>query len=130
LSDILKTWPAFMDPRKVLMIFGPKQPFGIYYFTLGRGKPQQEIEHIWFTYRGRVLGNFKVDHVVCNVGQIPQLRRIDGGGSAWQIKRDRFVAVCLPPFQRVREHVYHDSFRGWRYFNFEEYSQTLEAKIV
>lgn len=130
MADIIKVWPAFMHPRKVLTIFGPKQPFAAYYFTLGRGKPSQKIERLWFTYRGRVLGHFKVNEVVCNVGQLPKLRRIDGEPSEWQIKRDRYVAICEPPFFRLREKLYYDSFRGFRYFDFARFSETTEAKIA
>ena len=121
-----------MQPRKVLQIFaeaGRGAAFSMYYFTLGKGKPQQEIERIWFTYRGRILGSFKVHDIVCNVGQLPKLRRIDGGESEWQIKRDRYVVVCSD-FKRLRERVFCDSFRGWHYFNFSDYCSTPESKIA
>ncbi|MDR5726799.1 MAG: hypothetical protein RB191_04955 [Terriglobia bacterium] len=38
-ADIIKTWPAFIDARKVAQIFSRAGAFGRYYFTLGRGKP-------------------------------------------------------------------------------------------
>lgn len=118
-----------MNTRKVLTIFNEKPAFSMYYFTLGRGKPRREIGALWFTYRGRILGYFRVKEVVCNVGQLPRLNRIDGEPSEWQIKRDRYVAICNPPFFRLRDHVYHGAFRGWHYFNFDSYTQTMEAKI-
>jgi hypothetical protein len=131
MADLLKTWPAAMEPRKVLTIFSERECFAEYYFTLGRGKPKQEIENLWFTYRGRILGHFRVDRIVCNTGDnIPKLRRIDGGESEWQIKRDRWVAICDPPFFRLKGHVWHDSFRGYRYFDLEAYRQTSESKIA
>jgi hypothetical protein len=102
-----------------------------YYFTLGRGKPSQTIERLWFTHHGRVRGWFKVLAVECNVGQFPPLRRIDGGVSEWQIQRDRWVAICEPPFHwQQGVPVFMDSFRGWHYFNFDEYVQSPEAKIA
>lgn len=130
MADVIKTWPAFMEPRKVLTIFGPKQPFAMYYFTLGRGQPKQEIKHLWFTYRGRILGHFEVEAVECNVGQFPPLRRIDGSPSEWQIKRDRWVAICRPPFHRLKERLYYGYFRGFHYFDIEAYRGTQESRIA
>ena len=129
MSDIVKTWPAAMPPRKVLQIFG-RDVFPSYFFTLGRGKPQQEIENIWFTYRGRLLGSFPIDSVECNVGQFPPLRRIDGGESEWQIKRDRWVVICRPPFARLRQKVYMNGFRGWHYFDFNQFTESMESRIA
>jgi hypothetical protein len=132
MADVIKTWPAFMEPRKVLKIFADAHAgaFSMYYFTLGRGKPKQEVEHLWFTYRGRILGRFKVDEIVCNVGQLPPLRRIDGSESEWQIKRDRYVAICSPPFTRLKEKVYMGPFRGFHYFNFDEYVASMESRVA
>lgn len=128
--DILKTWPAFMEPRKVLEIFSPKITFAVYYFTLGKGKPSQHIDNLYFTYCGRILGHFAVKEIVCNVGQLPRLRRIDGGESEWQIKRDRYVAICDPPFTRLKEKLYYGSFRGFRYFSIAEYRESPESHIA
>jgi len=120
-----------MDPRKVLQIFNEKEPaFPNYYFTLGRGKPQREVGELWFTYRGRILGNFEVREIACNVGQFPPLRRIDGGESEWQIRRDNWVAVCDPPFHRLREKLYMGAFRGWHYFDVGAYRGTSESRIA
>jgi hypothetical protein len=130
MTDILKTWPAFMPPRRVLEVFSGKEAkFAFYYFKLGRGKPKQTIEHVWFVYRGRIMGKFKVESVECNVGQIPTLRRMDGDPGAFQIPRDAWVAICKGPFIRLKERVYHDSFRGFRYFDFEEWRMNMEALI-
>jgi hypothetical protein len=72
-----------------------------------------------------------VREVVCNLGDnIPKLHRIDGGESEWQIKRDHWVAICDPPFVRLKDHVWHDSFRGFRYFSLEAYLQTPESRIA
>jgi hypothetical protein len=95
-SDIIKTWPAFMEARKVASIFSPRGCFARYYFTLGRGKPKLQISRIWFTWRGRIIGSFAVEAVVCNDGSLPTLSRIDGEPSEWQIRKDAWVAVCTP----------------------------------
>ena len=106
--------------------------FALFYFTLGKGKPGRAIEHLWFTHRGEILGRFAVREIVCNVGQLPKLRSLEDRESEWQIKRDRWVAICPSPFARTpgAETVYHDSFRGFRYFDFHAYSQTMEARIA
>jgi hypothetical protein len=119
-----------MEPRKVLEIFSPKITFAVYYFTLGKGKPSQQIDNLWFCYRGRILGHFAVTEIVCNVGQLPRLRRIDGGESEWQIKRYRYVAICDPPFTRLKEKLYHDSFRGFHYFSIDSWREQPEAHIA
>ena len=133
MASIIKTWPAAMEPRRVLTIFSTENSaaFMVFYFTISRGKPKQEIEKLWFTYRGRVLGYFIVDEVVCNTGDnIPKLRRIDGGDSEWQIKLYNWVAVCSPPFHRLRDKVFYDSFRGFHYFSLDDYLRTPESRIA
>jgi len=127
MTAILKTWPAFMPSRKVLEVFG--HDWGRFYFTLGRGKPQKPIEQLWFTHRSRILGYFAVGEIVQNVGQLPKLRSLSGETSEWQIKGDRWVAICPPPFHRLKEKLYHEGFRGWRYFDLDSYRGTLGAQI-
>jgi hypothetical protein len=130
MADIIKTWPAFMDRRKVMAIFRSK--WAMFYFTLGKGKPAQAIEHLWFTHQGEILGRFKVQEIVCNVGQLPKLRSLENRESEWQIKRDRYVAVCPGPFAPTPspDPVYFDSFRGFRYFDFHAYAGTPESRIA
>jgi hypothetical protein len=99
-------------------------------FKLGHYQPAQQIDNLWFCYRGRILGHFAVREIVCNVGQLPRLRRIDGGESEWQIKRDRYVAICDPPFHRLKEKLYYGSFRGFRYFDLELYRDNPESRIA
>jgi hypothetical protein len=127
MTDIIKTWPSFMPRAQVREVF--TAGWGLFYFTLGRGKPKQEIERLWFTHKGRILGSFKINRIVQNDGTLPRLQRLDGGESEWQIKPDRWVAICLPPFARLKETVYHESFRGFRYFNLEQYRGTADARI-
>jgi len=121
-----------MHRRKVLAIFQSK--FALFYFTIGKGKPSQPIAHLWFTHQGEILGRFAVREIVCNVGQLPKLRSLEDRESEWQIKLDRYVAICPAPFARTPvpkdEPVYYDSFRGFRYFDFHTYSKTMEAKIA
>jgi len=127
--DIIKTWPAFIEARKVAQIFSREGAFGRYYFTLGRGKPQKSLRRIWFTWHGRILGSFAIKTVVCNDGTLPPLRSLSGEISEWQIRPDAWVAVCVPGCERLRERVYMSSFRGWRYFDFEEYKNSPDARI-
>ena len=127
--DIIKTWPAAVNPRTVAEMFSENTPpFCIFYFTLGRGKPKQMIDRLWFTYQGRILGYFEVQEIVVNDGTLPKLHSLDGGDSEWQIRKDAKVAICRPPCHRLKERVFMSGFRGWRYFDFAEYSQTSEAR--
>lgn len=118
MAEIIKTWPAAMPAREVRAIFFDReQQFCEYYFTLGRGKPQQEITRLWYTYQGRIIGSFTVDRVVCNDGSFPALRRIDGEEGGWRIRPDYWVAICHGPMLRPRQRMYMSGFRGWRYFD-------------
>lgn len=126
--DIIKTFPAPVDAKTIHGIFR-QQNWAEYYFTLGRGKPTQQIERVWFTWKGRILGSFKVDRIVRNDGSLPKLSRLDGGESEWQIKRDAWVAICGEDCVPLRERVYMSGFRGWRYFDLESYRHTAEAKV-
>jgi hypothetical protein len=125
--DIIKTWPAFMGSRKVLAIFNHK--WARFYFSLGRGKPKQEVSRIWFTHRGRIIGSFPIEQVVRNDGSLPKLRSLQDRVSEWQFKHDIWVAVCRPPIERLGDRVYCEGFRGWRYFDLETYRQTVGAKV-
>jgi hypothetical protein len=127
--DILKTWPATMSRRHVLRAFTHDWG-GSFYFTLGRGKPTQQIDHLFFTHRGQIIGSFKADHIIRNDGtNIPPLRSISGEVSEWQIKPDAYVAVCSPPFRQLEEKIYHEGFRGWRYFSLEEWRTNIDSQV-
>ena len=127
MSDIIKTWPGFMEPEKVLQVF--THPWPTFFFTLGPRRPSKPIERIFFTHRSRILGSFQVETIVQNVGQLPKLRSISDRGSEWQIRPDMWVAVCPPSFERLNECVYYASFRGWRYFCLETYRSQIDAKV-
>jgi hypothetical protein len=136
MADVIKTWPGYMDREKVMRIFTLSsherwRPDDRYYFVIGKGKPKQTIERLWFVHQGEILGCFVVDSVQCNVGEFPKLRSLENRESEWQIKPDRWVAICKGPFLPLTgdEPVYHDAFRGFRYFDFNSYIQTMEAKI-
>ena len=119
-----------MDRKKVLEVFS--HDWGEFYFTLGRAKPTREVQRLWYTHQGQVIGSFQINRIVINDGTLPKLRSITGEVSEWQIKPDSWVAICKPPFTRLRrsrtERVYHDGFRGWRYFDFDQYAQTPESR--
>lgn len=130
MPDIIKTWPAHVAAPIVAQIFSPTAPpFCRYYFTLGRGKPQQEVKRLWYTYRGRILGYFEIEEIVCNDGTLPKLASLSGETSEWQIRRDAWVAICAPPCHRIKERVFFEGFRGWRYFNFDSYRLTTDARV-
>jgi hypothetical protein len=127
MKDIIKTWPAFMDRGRVLKAF---TSFENYYFTIGRGLPRDAIGKLWYTHRGQIIGHFAVKEIVQNAGQLPQLTSISGEESAWQIKPDSWVAICPGPFEKlIGERVYYPAFRGFRYFDLEEYRGTMESKV-
>lgn len=127
--DIIKTWPANVDARSVAAMFSEKTPpWCVFYFTLGIGKPKENVERLWFTYRGRILGFFVIREIIVNDGTLPKLQSLDGSESDWQFRKDAKVAICLPPCHRLRERVFMDGFRGWRYFDFESYRGTAEAR--
>lgn len=129
MTAIIKTWPAKMDRRKVHAIFNSK--WARFYFTLGRGKPKKAIDELFFTHQGEVLGNFGVQEIVMNVGQLPKLRSLEDRESEWQIKQGRWVAICPGPFHWLEgDPVFHDSFRGFHYFDLESYRETIESKIA
>lgn len=129
MADIIKTWPSCISAKTTARVFSPKHPpFTRYYFSLGRGKPKQRIDFLWFTYQGRIIGCFVVEDVVCNDGSIPPLHRLDGGESGWQFRKDAWLAVCMPPCDRTKDRVFHESFRGWRYFDFDAYVLLPESR--
>lgn len=127
MTAIIKTWPALMHPRKVREVF--THDWGNFYFTLGKGKPKDQPTQIWFTHRGRILGFFLISKIVQNDGSLPKLRSLSDVESEWQIKLDNWVAVCEPPFFPLEERVFHEGFRGWRYFSLDSYRKTLDAKV-
>jgi hypothetical protein len=133
LPDILKTVPARFARGRILQFLGIGQEpaFCVYFSQLGRGEPQRRpIVRLWFTHRGVLIGSFVVNKIEKNTGQFPRLRTMDGGSeSAWQLKPDRWVCVCTARFQLLKERIFHEAFRGWRYFDFDAYRATPAAKI-
>jgi hypothetical protein len=129
MADIIKSWPSFINPATTAKVFSEgNPPFGRYYFSLGRRKPKDAIEHIWIVYRGRIIARLAVEQIVVNDGSLPVLRRLNGEVSAWQPPKDAHVAVCRPPV-RIRERVFHESRRGWTYFDFDTYRETVDARF-
>ncbi len=128
MSAILKTWPSSFPRSKVLEVFNHE--WGQFYFTLGRGLPKQNPDELWYTHRGEIIGYFKIVKIIRNMGDnLPKLKSITGEVSEWQIKLMNWVAVCDPPFLLAPERTYHEGFRGYRYFNFDRYRGTLDAKV-
>lgn len=127
MSAILKTLPTRFARGKITEFLNA--PFAAFYFTLGLHRPKQAVENLYFTHQGRILGHFTVEQIVQNAGQLPKLTTLDGQPSQWQIKPDRWVAVCDPPFHLIKEKVYHEAFRGWRYFDLDVYRQSPNARI-
>jgi hypothetical protein len=128
MAAIIRTWPAFMPRNKVLEVF--QHDWGEFYFTLGRGKPSQQIDFLYWTHRGEILGSFPIDRIVRNLGDnLPRLRSISGEVSEWQIKLMNWVAICKPPFIRAPEPTFYSAFRGWRYFDFAAHVASPYAKV-
>ncbi len=129
MADIIKTWPACIPAKITARVFAPDHPpFTDYYFSVGRGKPKQEVTWMWFSYMGRIIGRLMIKEIVCNDGTLPKLYRLDGGESGWQFRKDSWVAVCVSPCDRLKERVFYSSIRGWRYFDFESYRTTADAR--
>jgi len=125
---ILKTWPGWMPRTKVLEVFN--HDWGQFYFTIGRGKPSQDPAELYYTHRGGIIGYFTITAIIRNLGDnLPKLRSISGETSEWQIKLMNWVAVCDPPFHKLDEKIFHEGFRGWRYFDLATYKRTLDAKV-
>src|SRR5271167_247223 len=84
MTAIIKTWPASFTRKHVLEVFN--HDWCKFYFTLGRGKPKQEPQELWYTHRGQILGHFVIGSIIRNLGtNIPPLKSITGETSAWQI---------------------------------------------
>lgn len=126
-AAIIKTWPAFMPARRVREAF--THDWGRFYFTIGRGKPKQKVDQLFYTHRGRILGHFLISEIVQNAGQLPPLRSISGEASEWQIKPDSWVAICDPPFHFLKERLFYESFRGFRYFDLPTYRGSIDSKV-
>jgi hypothetical protein len=132
MTAILKTLPTRFARGEIERFFGldGKPCWTIYFFTLGRGRPKRaDPAHLYFTHKGIIVGHFEVAEIVQNSGQLPPLTNMDGDPSAWQIKPDAWVAVCRPPFHRLEEKLYHEGFRGWRYFDLAAYRGDLSSKV-
>jgi hypothetical protein len=128
MAAILRTWPGFMARHKVLEVFN--HDWGQFYFTLGRGKPKQATEELWWAHKGTILGYFKITTIVRNLGDnLPRLQSISGETSEWQIKLMNWVAICDPPFIAAPEKLFHESFRGYRYFDFAQWSKDPYSKV-
>jgi hypothetical protein len=130
MAEIIKTWPACVSAATTARMFSPTVPaFHRYCFTLGRGRPKEQIEKLWFTYAGRILGYFEVEEIIVNDGSLPRLHRLDGGESDWEIRKDAKVAICAAPCVRLKERLFMAGFRGWRYFDLVWYRESGEGKF-
>jgi hypothetical protein len=128
-ADIIRTWPANCDAHTVAETFSASNTWARFYFTLGRGKPKQTLERLWWTYQGRIIGSFKIDEIIQNDGSLPRLHRIDGDESSeWQCRRDSWIAVCTD-FEKLKDRVFMSGFRGFRYFNLAEYKTSSESLV-
>lgn len=142
MSDIIKTIESWRDPRRVkdfLTAFRNEEDAsvaygsmvqnrddGVYVFQLGRGQPKQKpITRLWFVYRGRIYGSFRVAEIVRNDGRFQDLVTMykrESPAKDWRLRDDNWVAVCTPPFEfHTGRRLFHDGFQGWRYFDLEAY---------
>ncbi len=126
LKDVIKSWPAKFDRAHVLNVF--THTWGRLWFSLGRGKPKSGPRRLYYTHQGQIIGHFDVEAVVINDGSLPKLRSITDKVSEWQFKPDVWIAVCPQPFHPLEEKLFHEGFRGWRYFDLESYRLTEDAR--
>lgn len=135
MTAILKSLPTRFARGQLEKFFGAGDQgnphWCVYFFSLGRGRPRRPdpVTELFFTHAGVIIGHFDVKEIVQNKGQLPKLTTLDGEPSEWQIKPDRWVAVCRPPFHRLAEKVFHSGFQGWRYFDLAKYSSTMDSKV-
>lgn len=106
---------------------------GFYVFQLGRGKPKQEPKNLWFVYRGRVYGHFEIARIERNEGQFEELVTMykrEDLASEWHLGFGNYVAICKPPFEFFKgRKVFYSGFQGWRYFDLEQYRNSIDAKV-
>jgi hypothetical protein len=128
MADIIKSWPASIPATDIADMFTEDAKYRAYYFTVGRCRPNVPVGRIWWTYRGRVIGSFKIDRFVVNDGSLPILGSISGGDE-WTIKPDRWVAICESGGELLKERLFFAGFRGWRCFHLEEYRRSPESRM-
>lgn len=153
MADIIKTIESWRDPRRVLRFLtnhnGCEHDWA-FFFSLGRAKPKQPVERLFFTFQGRILGWFDVLDIIYNSPQFEAsvsggttldqattpdqpprqlVRYRERNGGEWRPKMDSALVLCRPPFFRVEEKLYHEGFRGWRYFDLEAHRKTLDAQV-
>lgn len=152
MAAIIKTIEAWRDPARVLTWLtrrnaSPQPEDYLYYFALGRGRPKQAVEQLWFTFQGCVLGWFAVAEIVPHLGEWADF--VAGGttmeeatqpkpaitlyldrlGKMWRPKPGVWLILCPPPFHLLEEKIFFSGFQGFRYFEFESYRKGLDAKI-
>ncbi len=132
MADIIRTWPASVETRAAAAMFNEEESaYGAYFFALGKNKPKQPIERVWFTFRGRIVGFFAVTHFVVNDGSMEvfdHLNKACGEGN-WHIPRDYWTCICESGFTRAPLRRFMSGFRGWRYFNFDEYADSPAGRF-
>jgi hypothetical protein len=150
MPDIIKTIESWRRPERVRAFLGRLRGIGkpcvaygsmvqapedgFFLFQLGRGQPQRRpLERLWFVYQGKIYGHFRISEVVRNVGQFEDLVTMykrESLAVEWHLKPDNWVVVCAPRFEfHSGDVVFHEGFQGWRYFDFEAYRQTTDAKV-
>jgi hypothetical protein len=153
MADIIKTIESWRDRGRVLAWLTrrnrtPNQDRYLYYFTLGRGRPKQHVEHLFFTFQGRVIGWFDVEEIVTNLGTWAEFvedgttmeestgrqRAVsvyqDREGKAWKPNPGAWLILCPPPFHLLQEEIFFSGFQGFRYFDLESYRKTFDAKVL
>ncbi len=152
MAYIIKTIESWRDRERVLAWLTrrnptPNQDRYLYYFTLGRGRPKQPVERLYFTFQGKVIGWFDVEDIVANDGkwndfisgfntmdQATGRQRVanvykDQEGDIWAPKLGVWLVLCPPPFHLIEEQLYFSGFQGFRYFDLYSYRKTLDARI-
>jgi len=126
--DAIKTIEGWRDPRRVREYLreGPDHS-GRFLFNVGNGCPQRKVARLFFVFHGRILGWFAVAGIEKRTAELSleYARQY----SPPYFKAAKFLFICARPFHFIRERVFYEGFRGWRYFDFETYRNSLDAKV-
>lgn len=148
--DIIKTIEGWRDRERVmafLKMHDRNDPDRVlFYFTVGRGRPKREVERLWFTHKGEVLGCFIIKGFEMYAGDMQDLidrlmvggrtldsatgprpsvqefnetvpGKLSGKKPYWRPKPGTWLCFVRPPFQ-VLPDVDRFYFKGFRGFRY------------
>jgi len=133
--DIIKTFESWRKRADLLKFFDV--PDGhVLSFSLGRGKPKIEPRRLWFVHCGRLFGWLSVEGLeqrgLEEISDGEFTYTLDDACSqprTWKPRLGTWMVVCVPPLRVVVECIFHEGFRGWRYFDFQKHCEGIASKI-